>query len=67
MKHGQTTERVYEYLKAHPCASLDEMRIDLNISSRANVRYHLVRLSEAGRVDMGDGRSRQYRVIESKL
>jgi predicted transcriptional regulator len=61
-----TTQRVYDYLKEHPGDSLDEIAVALKISSRSNVRYHLAKLAEEGKVIMPKNKHRMFRVKEAK-
>ena len=64
-KHGVTTQLVYEYLCNHPGDSLDEMAEALHLPSRSNVRYHLLKLAAAGRVDLPvGGKHRMFRVVQ---
>jgi predicted ArsR family transcriptional regulator len=65
-KNFETTKRVYKYLSKHPGASLDEIADALHISSRSNVRYHMLKLAQAGKVDMEYYQHRTYHVIEQE-
>jgi predicted ArsR family transcriptional regulator len=64
MTSEATTMKVYEYLRSHPGASMDEMAHELGISSRSNVRYHLLKLAERKMVDFDEHKHRSFRVTE---
>jgi len=64
-KNGTTTESVYLFLQIYPNSSLEEIAEALHISSRSNVRYHLLKLAAAGRVDLPvGGKHRMFRVVQ---
>jgi predicted transcriptional regulator len=66
-KHREeTTQQVYECLRNNPGASLDELAEWIGLPSRSNVRYHLAKLIERGRVTKGNNKHRQYRTIEGE-
>jgi predicted transcriptional regulator len=62
--HEMTTMEVYDYLLGHPGASLEEIATALDISSRSNVRYHLIKLADKGLVNLGGRKHRSFRAIE---
>jgi predicted transcriptional regulator len=62
-KNGITTEEVYVYLYNHPGCSLEEIAEAINLPSRANARYHILKLANEGRVEFTQRKHRNSRAI----
>ena len=62
-KHGVTTEKVYAYFHDNPGASLEEAAKTLRLPSRANVRFHILKLAKMGLVELPEGKHRQIKTI----
>ena len=65
-KNGVTQRAVYEYLRNHPGDSLDEIAEALHLPSRSNVRYHLLKLAEVGKIELPKGKHRMFRTVEPR-
>jgi predicted transcriptional regulator len=60
--HGVTTEKVFSYLRDNPGSSLEEIAETLHLPSRGSAWFHVMKLARAGRVQLGGGKHRQYKI-----